>query len=67
MADVKPNYSLEIQCLELELSQLQHNVKSQKYRVAQMDDEVSRINANIEATQTAIAALSDKIKSLKGA
>ena len=66
MADVKPNYSLEIQGLELELSQLQHNVKSQQYRIAQMDDEAARINTNIEATQTAVVALTDKIKTLKG-
>ena len=66
MADVTPNYSLEIQGLELEKSQLELNVKSQQYRIAQTLDEVQRINTNITATATAIAALADKIKSLKG-
>ena len=67
MADVTPNYSLEIQGLELEKAQLALNVLSQSYRIAQTHDEIARINTNIGATQTAIAALSEKIKSLKGA
>ena len=66
MADVTPNYSLEIKGLELELSQLQHNVMSQEFRIAQMRDEESRIEVNITATRTAIASLIDKIKTLKG-
>lgn len=66
MADVTPNYSLEIQCMELEQAQLQLNVQSQKYRIAQMQDESTRITANIEATKVALLALDDKIKSLKG-
>ncbi len=66
MADVTPNYSLEIQGLELEKSQLELNVKSQQYRIAQTLDEVQRINTNITATETAIAELAGKIKSLKG-
>ena len=66
MADVTPNYSLELQGLDLEKSQLELNIKSQQYRIAQTLDEVSRINVNIEATQNAIAALADKIKTLKG-
>ena len=51
---------------DLEKSQLELNIKSQQYRIAQTLDEVSRINVNIEATQNAIAALADKIKTLKG-
>ena len=66
MADVTPNYSIEIQGLELELSQLTHNIKSQEYRIAQMLDEASRIEVNIAATRTAIAALTDKIQTIKG-
>lgn len=66
MADVTPNYSIEIQGMELELSQLNHNIKSQEYRIAQMLDEASRIETNIAATRVAIAALTDKIKTLKG-
>lgn len=66
MADVKPNYSIEVQGLELELSQLNHNIKSQEYRIAQMLDEASRIETNIEATRVAIAALTEKIQTLKG-
>ena len=67
MADVTPNYSLEIQGLELEKMQLELNMKSQQYRIAQTLDEVQRINTNIDATRTAVASLTDKIKSLKGA
>jgi len=66
MADVTPNYSLEVQGLELEKAQLSLNVKSQQYRIAQSQDEILRINANIAATRTAIAALDSKITALKG-
>ena len=65
MADVTPNYSLEKQGLQLELAQLNINVLSQRYRIAQLDDEQSRIATNIEATQSAIAALETKIEQLK--
>ena len=66
MADLTPNYSLEIQCLELEQSQLQLNIQSQKYRIAQLQDEQSRINDNIEATKISLVDLGNKISSLKG-
>ena len=66
MADVTPNYSLEIQGLLLEKSQLELNIQSQQYRIAQTLDEVKRINVNIEATKTAIDLLADKITTLKG-
>lgn len=65
MADVTPNYSLEKQGLQLELAQLNINVLSQRYRIAQLDDEQSRIATNIEATQAAIAALETKIEQFK--
>ena len=66
MADVTPNYSLEVQCLELEQSQILLNIQAQKYRTAQMQDESRRIGENIEATQTALTSLGLKISSLKG-
>lgn len=66
MSDVIPNYSLEVQGFELEMSQLELNVKSQQYRIAQAMDEVRRINVNIDATKEAIASLDSKIKNLKG-
>ena len=66
MADVTPNYNLELMALELERDQLALNMKSQQYRIAQTHDEIERINTNIEATRTALAALDVKIKSLKG-
>lgn len=65
MADVKPNYTLETQGLELELAQLNINVLSQRYRIAQLNDEQSRIEKNIEATQAAISGLETKISQLK--
>ena len=64
--DVVPNYSLEVQCMELEYAQLQLNVQSQQYRIAQLRDESERIGINITATRTALAALSIKIQDLKG-
>ena len=67
MADVTPNYTLEIQGLELEQSQLNLNVLSQQYRIAQIADESRRISENITATKTALLALADKINTLKGA
>lgn len=66
MADVIPNYSLELMAAELERAQLALNMQSQQYRIAQTHDEVARINTNIEATRTALVALDLKIKSLKG-
>ena len=66
MADVTPNYSLEVLCLELEQSQLLLNVQAQKYRIAQLQDESRRIGENIEATQKALIELGIKISSLKG-
>ena len=66
MADVTPNYSLEIQCLELEQSQLNLNVQSQQYRIAQLQDESRRITENIVATKTALLTLNEKLTSLKG-
>ena len=66
MADVIPNYSLEIQCLELEQAQLQLNVQSQLYRIAQSQDEQARINVNIDATKVALDELFKKITLLKG-
>lgn len=66
MADVIPNYSLEVQGMELERAQLDLNIKSQSYRIAQAEDEVRRIAVNIESTRTAIIALDEKINSLKG-
>lgn len=67
MADVTPNYSLEIQGIELERAQLVLNVQSQQYRIAQTLDEVRRINVNIAATKASIVALEEKITQLKGA
>ena len=66
MADITPNYSLEVQGLELELAQLELNVKSQQYRIAQSQDEAQRINTNIAATRAAIEALETKITGLRG-
>ena len=66
MADVVPNYTLEIQGFELEMAQLDLNIKSQNYRIAQALDEVRRINVNIVATQESIATLASKINTLKG-
>ena len=66
MADVIPNYSLEIEGLELEQSQLQLNIQSQKYRISQLQDEARRINDNIEATKVSLVELGNKIISLKG-
>lgn len=66
MADVTPNYSLEIQGMELERAQLLLNIQSQTYRIAQSEDEIRRIRLNIEATKVSIDALDQKLQSLKG-
>ena len=65
MADVTPNRSLESQGLELEMAQLQLNVQSQQYRIAQAQDEAERITTNIVATQVSINALAARINALK--
>ena len=67
MADLTPNYSLEVQGLELEMAQLELNIKSQMYRISQSQDEVQRITSNIVATRSAIDVLDTKITDLKGA
>ena len=66
MADVTANYSLELQGLMLEKAQLELNMQAQQYRIAQTQDEVTRIEVNIEATRTSVASLSEKITALKG-
>lgn len=66
MADVTPNYSMEIFGVELEKDQLTLNIKSAQYRIMQAQDEIDRINVNITATRSAIAALDTKLKSLRG-
>ena len=66
MADLKPNYSLELQGLMLEKSQLELNMQAQQYRIAQTQDEVSRIETNIEATRVSVALLENKINNIKG-
>ena len=66
MADVTPNYSLELQCLMLEKAQLELNMQAQQYRIAQTQDEVTRIEANIEATRSSVDSLTIKIDNLKG-
>ena len=65
MADVTANRKLEAQGLALEMSQLQLNVQSQQYRIAQAQDEATRINANIIATQVSIEALAERINALQ--
>ena len=64
--DVTPNYSLELQGLMLEKAQLELNMQAQQYRIAQTKDEVTRIEANIEATKTSVESLAEKINNLKG-
>ena len=67
MADVTPNYSLELQGLMLERAQLELNMQAQRYRIAQTQDEVIRIEANIEATRVSVAKITQTIDNLKGA
>lgn len=64
MADVIPNYNLELMALELEKSQLELNVRSQQYRIAQTADEVKRIQTNIDATRIALTSLDERITAL---
>ena len=64
--DVIPNYNLELQGLLLEKAQLELNMQAQQYRIAQTRDEVTRIEANIEATRVSVDSLTQKIDNLKG-
>lgn len=66
MADVIPNYSLTIQGLQLEYAQLTLNIQAQGFRIAQSQDEISKIETNIEATKLALVTLADRISGLKG-
>lgn len=66
MGDVVPNYGLAVQGLELEHAQLSLNMQAQGFRIAQLQDEISKIETNIEATKVAVSALSDRIVGLKG-
>ena len=65
MSDVLPNYELESQRLDLEREQLKLNIKSQTYRIAQIEDEKRRLEENITATEKAIADLDKQISKLK--
>ena len=64
--DVIPNYNLELQGLLLEKAQLELNMQAQQYRIAQTRDEVTRIEANIDATRASVDSLTQKIDNLKG-
>jgi hypothetical protein len=64
MSDVVPNYDLERQGMELEKSQLMLNVQSQTFRIAQMNDEETKIRFNITATLAAVSELDKRIKNL---
>jgi hypothetical protein len=65
MADVMPNYDLELQRLELERAQLFLNIQTQEFRISQIKDETDRIKINIEATRVSIAELDKTIDNLR--
>lgn len=67
MGDVVPNYSLAVQGLQLEYAQLTLNIQAQTFRIAQSQDEIMKIETNIEATKAALVTLADRIDGLKGA
>lgn len=64
MSDVMPNYELEKKRLAVEISQLEHNITSQEYRILQLDDEKQRLTENIVSTHTAIEELKTQLKGL---
>lgn len=57
---------LQIDASQLEKAQLELNIKSQQYRIAQTKDEMARITVNIDATHLAVDILAKKILTLKG-
>jgi predicted nucleic acid-binding Zn-ribbon protein len=65
MGDVMPNYELERARIELEVSQLKHNMQSQKYRIMEIEDEKNRLAENITATEKSIIEKEDQLKNIK--
>lgn len=65
MSDVTPNYQLEAEGIRVEIAQLELNIKSQNFRIMQLDDEKRRIDENKEATRVKIAELNKQLKELQ--
>lgn len=53
--DLMPDYDLERARLELEISQLELNIKAMEYRKLQLNSELAQNDVNIAATNEAIA------------
>ena len=55
MADVKPNYKIEIKKIQLQIKQQEANIDRCELDILEMADKVGRSLAGIEAAEKAIA------------
>lgn len=67
MADVMPNYRVEIQKLVSQIANLRATLERQTLENMELEDRVARNNINIEATIVAITEAEDKLKMLRSA
>ena len=65
MADVMPNYGVEIQRLKMQIAAQHATVERQRLENLEMDDRQQRNNENIEAAFRAIEDLEGKLESLQ--
>jgi septal ring factor EnvC (AmiA/AmiB activator) len=66
VADLAPNTQLQRMQMEIERDALALNIKKAHLKLAQLDDERSRIEHNIEATEKSIAEIDKSLDDTKG-
>lgn len=59
-----PNFELEKMKLEVEISQLEHNKRTQQLRIMQNKDENTRLEENMKATDVAITEIKKQLAEL---
>ncbi len=67
MADVMPNYQVEIQRLRSQVLDQKASIQKQVLSILEMTDRKKRILENIAATKRAIVEYTEKLKSLEEA
>jgi septation ring formation regulator EzrA len=65
MADIMPNYQVEIQRLRSQILDLQATIQKQILSVLEMSDRKAKLIENITATKKAIKDYEEKLKGLE--
>jgi len=65
MADVLPNYQVEMQRLRMQIAELRANMERQKLEIMEMEDRKSRLEENIQASINSIGEYEAQLVSLQ--